>query len=172
MSHVSGTHSSVQYQGGICSHQHGDGTSSSCWSCITLSIHSNVSCHHQGEATIPRAGLNPRHAVEEGRSTPVASIYGVHALNVSVATVLKQLHENSLHTLGLVQNGLRSHLEASDAAVRDAVPLHQPRHHSQTQRIDVFTVSTKTHSSLSQSHSVFSCRHFVVRLQFILLHIL
>lgn len=40
----------------------------------------------------------------------LASIVRVHALHIEVATLFKQLHQNRLYALALVQHGLRAHL--------------------------------------------------------------
>ncbi|TNN53119.1 hypothetical protein EYF80_036701 [Liparis tanakae] len=116
------------------------------------------------------AGLQPVDGVEERGRPPVAGVGGVHALHVRVARVLKQLHEDRLHGLGLVDDGLRADLQAPHAVVGQAVPLHQPLDHRQAQGVDVLAVRAEAHAGLAQAHGVFAGRHAVQLLQLRLVH--
>ena len=64
--------------------------------------------------TIPGAGLDPVQRVEQSRGAAVAGVRRIDSLNVCVPRVLKQLHEDRLDTLRLVNDGLRTDLQTPD----------------------------------------------------------
>ena len=117
--HVTPAESSLDDHWRIGTDQHGDSASSSGWAGIALGIERDVSGHDDGVPPIPRGRLNPVEGVEDGVGAAVAGIDGVHALDIGV--VAEQLHKDGLDGLGLVEDGLRAHLEAANAVCVDLV---------------------------------------------------
>ena len=64
------------------------------------------------------------HRVEEGIGSAVAGVDRVNTLEVRV--VAKQLHQDTLDGLGLVEDGLSTDLEAADRVGVDVVVLQEP----------------------------------------------
>lgn len=95
----------------------------------------NVTGDNDGVTAIPGRGFNPVDTVEQGIGTAVASIDGVNAFQVGV--VAKELHQNRLDRLGLVQDGLSADLESADRVGVDIVLLEQIRGNSEGQGVDV-----------------------------------
>jgi len=113
----------LEDDGGVRSDEHGNGTSTTNGTSSTLSVDGNVTSHDKSVASIPRGALDPVDGVEEcGRST-VAGILGVDALNVGV--VAKEVHEDSLDRLGLVDQGLGADVDTADGRGRDLVLVEE-----------------------------------------------
>lgn len=93
-----------------------------------LGVDGNVAREHDRVAAVPRARLDPVDRVEERSGTTVARVLRVDALNVRVAVRRKELHEHRLDRLGLVDDRLRTDVEATDRLGVDVVVLHQLRH--------------------------------------------
>ncbi len=94
----------------VGSDEHSDAACASSWSCGAFLVQGNVSRDHDRVSAIPRRGLEPVEGVEERIRAAVAGINRIHTLNVEVARLLEQLHQDTLDALGLVEERLRTHL--------------------------------------------------------------
>lgn len=121
--HVAATQTRLDNNRSVRANENGDGTSATGGAGSTLCVEGNVAGDNNGIAAVPGGGLDPVDAVEEGVGAAVAGVDGVDTLNVGV--VAKQLHQDRLDRLGLVEDGLSANLEAADRVDVDVVVLEQ-----------------------------------------------
>ena len=125
MVHVGGTDTLVKDKGSVGSDEDSDGASTTGGTSGALGVGSNIGSNNESIATIPGRGLDPVDSVENRGGTSVTSVLGVNPLNIVVARLLEQGHENSLDRLGLVNDGLCTDLEESNILERNVVLLNQ-----------------------------------------------
>ena len=111
--------------GGIRTDQHSHTASTTSGTSSTLGVQGNITADDNGITTVPGGRLEPVETVEDGVGTTVAGIDSVDTLNVGVAVWGKQLHQDRLDRLGLVQKGLSADLEAADGLGVDVVLVHE-----------------------------------------------
>lgn len=99
MVHVSGTDTLVKDKGGVGSDQDGDGTGTTGGTGGALGVGGDISSDDNGEATVPGGGLDPVDGVENGSGTTVAGVLGVDTLNIVVAGLLEEGHQDGLDRL-------------------------------------------------------------------------
>lgn len=136
VSHVGTSQTWLHGEWCIRADQHSYATSSASGSRSSLGIERNVSSHDDGVSSIPGRRLEPVDGVEEGVGTTVASIHGIHTLNRGVFT--KQLHEDRLDGLGLVEDGLGTDFETSNGVGVDLVLAQQVRDGGKCERVDIW----------------------------------
>lgn len=111
----------LEDDGSIGADEHGHAASTTGGTSSALGVQGNITADHNGVTTIPRRGLNPVDAVEDGVGATVASVHGVDSLNVGVTGRLEQLHQDRLDGLGLVEQSLRTNLQAANGLGVDVV---------------------------------------------------
>jgi len=122
----------------IRANKHSHAASTASWARIAFLVQRNVASHHNRVAAVPGGGLDPVDAVEQRVGAAVACIDRVHALDVVVAAFVKQLHQDRLDRLRLVEQRLGADLEAANGFGVDAVLLEQRGERSQGERVDVY----------------------------------
>lgn len=135
MLHVGTTQAGLDDDGGVRADKHGNGTSTTSRAGSTLGVESNVAGNDNGVTTIPGRGLDPVDRVEEGVGTTIAGVDGVDTLEVGV--VAKQLHENRLDRLGLVEDGFSADLDTADRVLVDVVFFEEVGGDGQGHGVDV-----------------------------------
>lgn len=121
----------------IGANEHGAGTHTTDRTSRALLVDGNVATHDNSVAAVPRLGLHPVDAVEEGGGRAVAGVLRVDTLNVKVAVLGKEVHKEGLGRLGLVNDSLSADVEATDRLGVDVVLLEELRDDSQGDRVDV-----------------------------------
>lgn len=124
-------------QGGVGTDEHGYAASATSGTGIALLVQCDVASHHNGVPAVPRRGLDPVYAVEECICAAVAGVYRVHTLNVVVAGLLEQLHQDGLDRLGLVEERLGADLKAANRFRLNVVLLEKRREGRQRERVNV-----------------------------------
>ena len=81
---------------GIGTDEHGDTASSTSRTSVALLVERNVTRDHDRVTAIPPRGFHPVDRVEQGVGAAVASVHGIHTLDVEVTGLLEQLHQNRL----------------------------------------------------------------------------
>ena len=110
-------------QRSVRSDEHGARAGTTYGTSPTLRINRNVTGKDDGITTVPGRALNPVNRVEERCGRAVAGVFGVNAFNVVVTRGSEEVHEDGLDGLGLVNDSLRTDIEASDGAGVDVVLL-------------------------------------------------
>lgn len=113
----------LEDDGGVGSDEHGNGTSTTNGTSSTLSIDGNITSNDKSVTAIPRGRLDPVDGVEQSRGSTVAGVFGVDALDVGV--VAKEVHQDSLDRLGLVDQGLGADVDAADGGGRNLVLVEE-----------------------------------------------
>ena len=90
----------------------------------------------------------------------LASVVGINTLNVEVATLLEQLHQDRLDTLALVQHRFGADFQSADVVEVDGVFLDQARQGGKGNGIDVCrgTVSQSSVSAYAIMSTDLLCR--------------
>ena len=114
-------------QGSARTDEHSARTSTTSRASRASSVNGNVTADNEGIAAVPAAALDPVDGVEEGRRAAVAGILGVDALDVVVASLLKEVHEDGLGSFGLVDDGLCANFKAANSARVNVVLLEEVR---------------------------------------------
>lgn len=135
---VRGTETGLENNGGIGTDEHSNTTSTTGGAGSTSGVQSNITTDDDGVTAIPGGRLEPVDAVEDSVGTTVAGVDGVDTLNVGVAVGSKQLHQNGLDGLGLVQESLSADLETTDRLGVDVVLVHEGREGGQGHGVDVY----------------------------------
>ena len=112
------------------------------------------SCNSEVQHTIPGTGLDPVGSVHECSSAPKTGVGCVNPFHVSVAALLKQLHQNCLHALGFVDDGFCAHLQPTNLGIGQVVTLHQPLNDGEAEAVDVFPVGAEPHAALAKPYSI------------------
>lgn len=126
VAHV-GTVSGLEDEGCVRADKHGNGTCTTDGTGRALGVDCNVTSHDNGVTAVPRAALHPVDGVEESGGTAVAGVLAVNALDVVVSGGSKEVHEDSLDGLGLVNDGLGTDIETTNAAGVNVVLLEEAR---------------------------------------------
>ncbi|KAH3662217.1 hypothetical protein OGAPHI_005465 [Ogataea philodendri] len=92
----------------IRTNQHSNSTCTTGWSGSTFLVNGNVSTNDDRVSSIPSGRFHPVNGIKHGVGTTVTSVQGVNTFDVGVLT--KQLHQDRLGTLTLVEQSLCSHL--------------------------------------------------------------
>lgn len=140
----------------VGANKHGHASGSASRAGGALGVKGNVSCDDDGVTAVPARGLDPVDRVEQGVCAAVAGVYRVDTLDVVVARLLKQLHQDRFHRLGLVQQRLGADLEAADCLGVDVVLLEQRGDGGQGERVNVCGSSA---SALCGGHSRMAGTH-------------
>jgi hypothetical protein len=127
----------VNGQGSVGADEHGDTAGSTGRASIALLVERDVAGDNNGVTTVPRRGLDPVDAVEQGVGAAVAGIDRVHTLDVVVAGLVEQLHQDGLDRLGLVEERLGTDFEAANRLGVNAVLLEERRKRRQGERVDI-----------------------------------
>lgn len=77
-------------------------------------------------------------------------------LNIEIARLLKQLHQNTFYTLALVQHSLGTDFKSSNGVGIDRVFLEKRADCREGDRVDVFSVITEAHHCLAKADCVFA----------------
>ncbi len=85
-----------EHERSVGSNEHGAGTSTAGRSARALSVNGNVTANDKGVAAVPGGRLDPVYGVEESSGGAVASVLGVHTLDISVAVSGEKVHEEGL----------------------------------------------------------------------------
>lgn len=112
---------------GIGSNEHSTRASATDWTGATLSINGNIPSKYNRIAAVPRTRFDPVDGVEKGSGGAIACVLRVDALNVVVARLAKEVHEDRLDRLGLVDNGLGADVDATNGLGVDIVLFKQRR---------------------------------------------
>jgi hypothetical protein len=136
---VRATLTGLHDNGGVRANEHGNATSTTGGAGIALGVQRDIASDNDGITTIPSGRFDPVDRVEQSVGATVARIHCVNTLNVVVAALVEQLHENRLDRLGLVEQGLSADLEAANGLGVDVVLLEKRGHGSQGKRVDVCT---------------------------------
>lgn len=86
---------SVEYKRRVRPDEHGDGAGSAAGPSRPGGVHRDVAAHRQGQPSVPSRRLYPVDGIKEGGGAAVAGVGRVHALEVLVARVAKQLEKDS-----------------------------------------------------------------------------
>lgn len=138
---VRAAQASVDSDGSVRANKHGYATSSAGGTGIALRVQGNVTSHNNGVTAVPRRRLDPVDAVEQGVGSTVAGVHRIDTLDVVVATLFEELHQDRLDRLGLVKERLGADLEASDGLGVYAVLLEQRGDGCQGKRVHVCATS-------------------------------
>ncbi len=122
---VGGSQTRLEDQRSIGSDEHRHAASTTGRPGVALFVERDVARDDNGIPAVPSRGLHPVNGIEDCVRSAVASIDGVDAFDVGVATLFEQLHQNGLDRLGLVENGLRSHFQPSNGTRIDLVLAEQ-----------------------------------------------
>ena len=133
--HVAATKTGLEDNRGVRADQESDGASAAGRTSIALGIESDITSNNKTVPAIPGGGLDPVNGVENSVGATIASVDSVDTLDVGV--VAKQLHQNRLDGLGLVEDGLGTDLEAADRVGVDIVVLEELGNNGKGERVDV-----------------------------------
>lgn len=137
MSDVGAAQACVKDQGSIRSNEHSHTACTAGRAGISLLVQRNITSHHHRVTAVPRRRLEPTDRVENGIRAAVARVDRVYTLDVEVAGFCKQLHEDRLDRLGLVEQRLGAHLETANRLGIDIVFLEQGGQGRQGERIHI-----------------------------------
>ena len=90
--------------------QHGTGPGTTCGSCGTLGVDSDVTGEDDGVPSVPGRGLDPVDCVEDGGSGAIAGILAIDTLDVVIARLCEKVHKGGLDRFGLVDDGFGANL--------------------------------------------------------------
>ena len=122
---------------GIGANEHGNAASTTGGTGVALGVERDVASDNDGVTAIPSRRLNPVDGVEQSVGAAIARVHCVNTLNVVVAALLEQLHEDGLDRFGLVEKGLSTDFKATDALGVDVVLLEKRGDGGQGERVDV-----------------------------------
>lgn len=148
--------------------KHGNGAGTTDGAGGTLGVDGNVAGDHDSLTAVPGAALNPVDGVEESRGTTVAGVLAVDTLDVVVARGGKEVHEDRLDRLGLINDCLRTDIETTDAARIDVVLFQKAGYDGKSERVNVLTVVGASHVLLAETDGVLALDYTVKVLQLIL----
>mmetsp|Transcript_36082 Transcript_36082/g.67270 ORF Transcript_36082/g.67270 Transcript_36082/m.67270 type:complete len:431 (+) Transcript_36082:1319-2611(+) len=155
----------VHRQGRVASNQHRHRSAATRGSGWALTIHRDVSRHHNGVATVPSRAINPIQSIDQCSSASITSIDGGRPFDVHVPHAFEQAHQHGLRGLALVHQTLRAHFQPPDLLPRNLVLLQEIVDHRETDGVDVFAISHESKRVLSKSFGEFPCGHFILHLQ-------
>lgn len=134
--HVAASQTGLHDDGGVGADEEGDGAGTTGGTGVALGVEGNVTGDDDAVAAVPGGALDPVDGVEDGVGAAVAGVDGVDTLNVGVVT--KELHQDGLDRLGLVQHGLGTDLEAANGVGVDLVLLEEVGGGGEGEGVDVW----------------------------------
>lgn len=133
---------------------------STCRSRIFCDIYCNISCNYQVRSSIPRAGLNLFHSIENSGCSSIAGICGVYSFYICVPRLLKKLSNQSSPTLICRLLSLFN-FQPPNAIIRKAISLHKILDYSHAKRVDTFSVHAEAHPGLVQANRILSSTYTI-----------
>jgi hypothetical protein len=115
----------LEDQWGVGANQHGTSTHTTDWSRTSLLVDGNITAHDNRISAIPRLALDPVDTVEKSSGGTVTSVLVVDTLDVVITSRGKEVHEESLGSLGLVNQGFSSNIETTNRVGVDVVLLEE-----------------------------------------------
>lgn len=139
---IGATLAGLHNNGSVGADEHGNAASTAGRTGVALGVQRDVASDNDCVTAIPSRGLDPVDGVEQRVGATVARVHCVNTLNVVVAALLEQLHENGLDRLGLVEERLGADFQATDGLGVDVVLLEQRGDGGQGERVDVCTANS------------------------------
>lgn len=128
---------SIHDNWGVGADEHGYAASTTSGTGVALLVESDVASNNNSVTAIPCRGFDPVDRVEERVCSTVAGVHGVDTLDVVVARLLEELHEDRLDRLGLVEQSFGANFETADVLGVDIVLLEERSNGGQGERVYV-----------------------------------
>lgn len=121
---VRGSHL-IKYEGCIRSQKYGNCSSASCWSSWTFGVGSHINANNNTQPPVPGFTLKPIDGVEEGVRASITSIHRSHTLDVMIAALREQTHQDGLCGFRFIEECLSADLQTTNCGWIEVVLLHQ-----------------------------------------------
>ena len=146
----------LEDQRSVGSDQTGESTGSTDGPSGSLGVDGDISSKDDGVPSVPALALDPVDGVEERSGTSVTGVLAVDPLDVHVARSGKEVHEDGLYGLGLVDDRLGPYVQSSDRGRVDRVLFQEGADGGEGERVDVFPVVGAGHVLLTETDGVLS----------------